>query len=244
MERVAARLLAEVGTRETPVNITPYAAALDAVEHPRMGRQGSPWCGTFIDWGCRMEGVGLAISNFWTPGAATWYHDHNQWSHLAPRRGDFAFLNRTGDHGHVGFVLDVQGATVKTVEGNTTTSAAGSQANGGEVAVKTRMVPWWAGGFGQPDYGLVVPSLVPPAVPAQVEEGDVQRFVRRKDRQAVYLGDRIAKRWMKDPATYQRQRAAMAFDGIAAAFLEEHVVDTQDDLDLWGVTLGEDPGDV
>lgn len=86
-----------------------------------------------------------------------------------------------------------------------------------------------------------LPGPVP--VP-QLGSDDVQRFVRRKDRQAVYLGDRIAKRWMKDPATYQRQRAAMAFNGVPAAFLEEHVVDTQEDLDLWGVTVGTDPGDV
>jgi lysozyme len=76
------------------------------------------------------------------------------------------------------------------------------------------------------------------------EELYVERFVRRKDRNAVYLGNFVSKIWMKDPAVYQRKRAAMAFNGMPSAFLEEHVVDTQEDLDLWGVTVGEDPGDV
>lgn len=118
-----------------------------------------------------------------------------------------------------------------------------------------RPVLWQWGGFAVNGVGNVDANQIidRPALEAlagyttpspDIEESDVYRFVRQQGRTAVYLANGVSKAWMKDPATYQRKRAMLASLGIAAAFLEEHEVGSRDDLDLWGVTVGTDPGDV
>jgi len=227
IDRLANRLTQEVGYVEGQGNITKYAAELDAVENPKLPRQGSPWCGTFQDWGAWKEGITLPVQNFWTPGAARWYHDHGQWSQASPQRGDYAYLNRLGVHGHVGFVLEVQGANVRTVEGNTTTSAAGSQANGGEVALKTRPISFWQGGFGRPNYGT--------DNPAPVKEVNVIRFVRLDGTDPVWLSSNAATlTWIQS----QEDLAAKKYILGWSPDEPDHVVASKTDLYRWGVPVG------
>lgn len=157
-QRVADLLCDRNGYVETPVNRTSFATDLDGAENPRIPRQGWSWCGTFIDWGFWRAGAlaALAFRTFGTSVAAQHYIAKKAWF-SQPQPGDLAFLHTSGP-GHVGFVLDtgsvLSAGTVKTVEGNTSSGLFGSQSNGGQVAIRSRLNGFWAG-FGRPDYDAV-----------------------------------------------------------------------------------------
>lgn len=149
----------QIGVIEKPINLTPYANELDAVEHPRIPRQGSAWCGTFQDWAFWKVGAigALPMRSFSTVPAAQAYMRRGMW-YADPQPGDLAFLHNAGGHGHVGYVIEVPHAgQVVTIEGNTSSGAGGSQTNGGQVAKRIRAVKFWAG-FGRPDYPQPVPN--------------------------------------------------------------------------------------
>lgn len=150
-QRVLSILTPEIGYVETPVNITRYSAELDAVEHPKIPRQGSFWCGSFQDWGFWKADAlaALPLRSYGTVAAAHAYMARGWW-YQTPIPGDLAFLHNSGPHGHVGFVVAVTGNIVTTIEGNTS-SGTGNQANGGMVARRTRQLTFWAG-FGRPNY--------------------------------------------------------------------------------------------
>lgn len=171
--RIQALLEAEIGYVEKPTNITVYAADLDAAETragTRIPRQGSPWCGTLQDYAAWREsgilpgtaGSAFPVRNFGTSSAARFYAEvlPRQWGQWG-RPGDLAFKSMVGA-GHIGFVIspdDFERLTgralgqgrVATLEGNTSSTAVGSQTNGGEVAVKSRAFSFWAG-YGTPNY--------------------------------------------------------------------------------------------
>jgi len=145
------------GYFETPKNLTMFAKELDSVEAPKIPRQGSPWCGTFVDWGFyKADALGaLVFRTFGTSVAAQRYIAENRWF-SKPQPGDLAFLKTSGP-GHVGFVLELTSdGRPRTIEGNTS-SVGGDDRNGGEVAIKTHGVGYWAG-FGRPNYDSVQQS--------------------------------------------------------------------------------------
>ena len=135
--KVRATVLGEVGNTECPPgsNQTKYGAAY--------GWNGVPWCVIFLWWCFREAGEASAFFG----GAKTascgtflkWYQEQGQ---TVPVRevqpGDVVILNFKGtqDTQHCGYVTDVDGIYIRTVEGNT--SVSGSQSNGGMVCEKTR----------------------------------------------------------------------------------------------------------
>lgn len=240
IDQIAATLTGEVGYRETPVNITRYAAVLDAAEHHSLGRQGSPWCGTFIDWGFRHENAldALPTNNFWTPGAARKYFALGRF-YKTPQRGDLACLHKDLDHGHVGFVLDVlPGGRVRTVEGNTTTSASGSQANGGEVAIKERSIGWWEG-YGRPFYDHV--EVRPD--PAPIGGTDMIEFLQLDDthppaeHDPVWVANLVTQSWVPS----QEDLAIKLFALGWPADYKPRQLGSKEDLFRWGVPVGPMP---
>jgi hypothetical protein len=162
-ERIAAVLSAENGYVETGENHTKFSDDLDAAEAKlgsRIPRQGSRWCGTFIDWGFWKTDAlsALVFRNFTTAIAAREYKRVGRWTFVDPEPGELAFKTLDGP-GHIGFVLEVKRgaggsiAEVVTIEGNTSGGSHGSQTNGGQVAIRKRSMSDWAG-FGRPKYEL------------------------------------------------------------------------------------------
>lgn len=139
VENFLAVAKAEVGTVEGPKeNETKYGAF---TKH-----NFQPWCGSFVMW-CAAQ-VKLKIPNVvWTPGGVEGFKGIGAWSNAetaSPKPGDivfFDFLEGGAKVEHVGIVVkDNLDGTVTTIEGNTSPEkkAKGSQANGGEVAMRTR----------------------------------------------------------------------------------------------------------
>jgi hypothetical protein len=158
-QRVADRAVDQVGYVEKPVNRTKFSQELDAVEHPRIPRDGSPWCGSGIDWCVFKENAlpALIFRCFGTSVCAQHHIAAKAWSAKDAAPGKLAFKALSGP-GHIGFILDADTIfgirKVRTVEFNTTSGIFGSQTNGGMVAIRTRLGSWWAG-FGQPNWDLV-----------------------------------------------------------------------------------------
>ena len=130
---------AEVGTAEGPKeNETKYG------KFTKMDFQ--PWCGSFVMWVAKQ--VGLKIPNcVYTPAGKSGFQGLGTWSNAEtakPKPGDIVFFDFAPGGAaveHVGIVVKDNGdGTVTTIEGNTSSEKkkTGSQANGGEVAIRIR----------------------------------------------------------------------------------------------------------
>lgn len=151
---------AEVGTVEGPKeNETKYGKFTKA--------NFQPWCGSFIMW-CSAQ-VKLKVPNcVYTPAGKAGFMGLGTWTNAEtskPKPGDIVFFDFPGGEkvDHVGIVLKDNGdGTVTTIEGNTAgdKKKSKSEANGGEVAIKTRayktknkrgLLPFVVG-FGRPAF--------------------------------------------------------------------------------------------
>jgi len=130
---------AEVGTIEEGNNHTKYGKF---TKH-----DGQPWCGSFVMWCASQVGFKSMPNVVWTPGGVAAFQGTGAWSNAetaSPKPGDivfFDFVEGGAAVEHVGIVLkDNLDGTLTTIEGNTSPEkkAKGSQANGGEVAVRIR----------------------------------------------------------------------------------------------------------
>jgi len=140
--------LVEVGTIEGPKdNETKYGAFTK--------RNFLPWCGSYLMWCAHEAGVNVpdCVS---TIDGANHFKSTNHWF-TTPAIGDFVFFDFVNDGKtviqHVGLVIRVnQDKSIVTCEGNT--SPAGSQANGGQVMLKTRDLgaKSFVVGYGRPVY--------------------------------------------------------------------------------------------
>jgi len=175
----------EVGTIEGPKdNETKYGAFTKA--------NFLAWCGSYVMWCANQAGVKIPNTVSTVAGAAafkkmsTWFDaDGGQ----APLPGDILYFDFPGDGvdriSHVGICVSDNGdGTVKTLEGNTSSSVKGSQRNGGEVCEQVRaykankkkmMVS--VVGWGRPNYtGNSVTAEVPvsdtPVFPGTIKPGD------------------------------------------------------------------------
>ena len=128
----------EIGTVEETGNRTKYGKF---TKH-----DGQPWCGSFIMW-CANEVKQKMPNVIWTPGGVAAFQGAGAWSNAEtakPTAGDivfFDFVEGGAAVEHVGIVVkDNLDGTVTTIEGNTSPEkkAKGSQANGGEVALRIR----------------------------------------------------------------------------------------------------------
>ena len=151
---------AEVGTIEEGNNHTKYGKF---TKH-----DGQPWCGSFVMW-CAAQ-IKQAIPNcVYTPSGVAGFQGLGTWSNAEtafPKPGDivfFDFIEGGAAVEHVGIVVkDNLDGTVTTIEGNTSPEhkAKGSQANGGQVAIRIRAykkknklkLPTFIVGFGRPKW--------------------------------------------------------------------------------------------
>lgn len=127
------------GANNNSGNITKYWAEL----YP--GGQGQPWCACFQRWvDIHAGGPDLPISNpYYCPSIVTYARQHGLW--LAPDQGSPGDLilfqwNMNGVADHIGRIVSKGSGTYDTIEGNTSGTDAGSQANGGGVYERTRHI--------------------------------------------------------------------------------------------------------
>jgi len=150
-EGTAARMIevamAEVGYVEGPKdNETKYGEALRV--------NGKPWCGSFINWCAHQARVDIP-NVIGTIAGAQAFKAKGQWF-VSPKVGDLVFFDFIDDNKtviqHIGLVAKVGETSILTIEGNT--SGTGSQANGGQVMMKTRKLgpSGFVVGFGRPQY--------------------------------------------------------------------------------------------
>ena len=110
-----------------------------------------PWCCAFI-W-CIHNEAGVNIKK--TASCAelgTWFKNNGKFKTSAPKVGDIVFFKFSGSSrwtNHVGLVIEVNGNTLTTIEGNTSSDNKGSQNNGGMVAIRTRKINSSVVGFGR-----------------------------------------------------------------------------------------------
>ena len=130
-QKVINLALSELGYHETGDNITKYAADLDAIKGFYNGpKQGYAWCDVFVDW-LFVKSYGilgakeLLCQPDYSAGAgclysAQYYQQRGQFHKGRPETGDQIFFSyRAGEVSHTGLVVEVNGSTVVTVEGNT-----------------------------------------------------------------------------------------------------------------------------
>ena len=110
-----------------------------------------PWCCAFI-WYIHNE-AGVDIKK--TASCAelgAWFKNNGKFKTSDPKVGDIVFFKFSGSSrwtNHVGLVIEVNGNTLTTIEGNTSSDNKGSQNNGGMVAIRTRKINNSVVGFGR-----------------------------------------------------------------------------------------------
>ncbi|MEV4434783.1 peptidoglycan-binding protein [Streptomyces sp. NPDC049585] len=131
-----------------------------------------PWCDMFVSYCAERTGNAAAVGKFaYCPSHVDFFKSRGQWhgSQAPARAGDLVFFH-TGDGVayHVGIVLaDAEpGVSVKTVEGNTSSGAAGSQNNGDGVYYRTRPRSMILG-FGRPAFATLAGDTATPAGPSR-----------------------------------------------------------------------------
>jgi len=152
----------EVGTIEGPKN--------NETKYGKFTKHDlQPWCGSFVMWCAAQIKPALKIPNcVYTPAGVVGFQGIGKWSNAEtakPKPGDivfFDFVEGGAPVEHVGIVVkDNLDGTVTTIEGNTSPeNAKGSQANGGQVAVRIRAykkvnkkkIPTYIVGFGTPKW--------------------------------------------------------------------------------------------
>lgn len=123
--------------------------------------QGEPWCMCFVIW-CFVKAYGAEIAkallcvtgawSYYTPTAASYFKAKGQWHTKDPKVADVVFFQNSERICHVGIVKSVQGNTLTTIEGNTSSSA-GVVPNGGGVFEKHYNIPnSRIAGYGRPNY--------------------------------------------------------------------------------------------
>jgi hypothetical protein len=161
--RIAA---AEIGTIEQPVNRQKYSTA--------DGRPAESWCADFAEWVLKQAGITVPIQTWGNAGTLV-----RCWGPIQkmPQPGDlvgYHFAGEAAGIDHVGIVesFDLLRNTVTSIEGNTSSGIAGSQANGGGVYRRTRPFSQVVG-FGRPPYKESPVADAPPdykvnAVPVSI----------------------------------------------------------------------------
>ena len=130
------------------------------------GMNNQPWCDIFISWCAHEAGLQDIIpKNAYVPDRLTYYKQRSAYfkrGSYTPKQGDLVLfdfsLNGTPDH--IGFVYEVKGGALTTIEGNTTKS--GESSNGDGVYKKSRNI----------NSGTILGYCVP----AYEKEGDEVRY--------------------------------------------------------------------
>lgn len=186
-------LAGQIGVAEHPPgsNRNPYAAELDEAGVPPGHSNGSPWCARLPAWAFHRAGATDALRGalmFTTRDDAQVFKDAGAWF-AEPQVGDLAYhySAELGRISHVGTVESFNDATVTTIEGNTSETAAGSQDNGGVVARRVRARSWWVG-YGRPDWFAIPPTIEEEPMELLRPEG-TYNIILRGNGQAQHLAD-------------------------------------------------------
>ena len=175
---------AEVGTIEGPKdNETKYGAFTKA--------NFAPWCGSFVNWTAAQAGVKVP-NTVYTPAGVAAFKKMKKWLPVSatakPQPGWVTYFDFPGgaDIDHVGWMIKDNGdGTCICIEGNTSAEGKkGSQANGGEVSVRTRAYAKnkkglliTIAGWGIVDY----PDAASPAVkPLEEKKAELAEIVKKQ----------------------------------------------------------------
>jgi len=154
---------------------------LDNAFGQRLGLNGKPWNGLFIDAIARETGVRLPVSHTVSTVALAYYLGHG-FFHVRPRRGDIVFLQTStaSEFGspHIGIVLDTsrhaKDGTIQTLEAMTASGLPKQIQTPNGVYVRTRHSTEVIG-YGRPKYKTASPlspnKNAPEIVVAQVRVG-------------------------------------------------------------------------
>ncbi|MCF3119700.1 CHAP domain-containing protein [Streptomyces arenae] len=118
----------------------------------------NPWCDMAVSYWAQQSGNAAAVGRFaYCPSHVNWFRSRGQWlgKNAAVRRGDIVFYSWDGGPlaDHVGIVRaeSAAGASIHTIEGNTSSGSSGSQGNGDGCYRRTRSRASVLG-FGRPAY--------------------------------------------------------------------------------------------
>lgn len=137
-------------------NYTKYWEELDSK------MQGQPWCLAFCVWlfeKCfgsvnAKQMLYMSSYTYYTPTAANYFVKSKAW-YTTPKVGDLIFFRNSERIYHVGLVIEINGDTINTIEGNTS-GTNGIDADGGGVFAKSYKISnSRIAGFGRPNYNIV-----------------------------------------------------------------------------------------
>lgn len=123
---------------------------------------GYPWCASYCEAVAIQVGLLLPTRSAYTPRVADDFKLARQWFTDNGKPGDLAlfdFPDKTRGIQHIGIVESVLPGFVVTIEGNTSSGIAGSQANGGGVWRRTRPRSYVVG-FGRPNFDTFVQEVL------------------------------------------------------------------------------------
>lgn len=154
---------AEVGYHEGGNNYTKYADDPNIAKLYGWVPQNQPWCGTFVNW-CFMQAFGYDLGGKLTYGgsalcrtAADNFKAHNAFTKF-PEVGDQSFYYSGGAINHTGIVVEVNGSSFVSVEGNYSDKVSLVTHSTGSSDVA---------GFGRPCWDIVQSQGKDESVPAQ-----------------------------------------------------------------------------
>lgn len=166
-EKASNASLDDKTTNSGGANWTKYSRDLDALPNFYNGQKnGYAWCDIFVDWlFVKTFGEELGRKMLYQPtqsaGAgclysAGYYKAANAFHRTNPRLGDQIFFSYSpGEYSHTGIIVDVNGNTITTVEGNTSDSV-------GRRTYETSN--YSIAGYGTPDWQLAVEDWEKPWV--------------------------------------------------------------------------------
>lgn len=161
VENILKTAVAEIGYKEAKTNKTKYGKAY--------GLDGQPWCVIFQWWVFQKAGFSSLFYDGKKVASCSAVRDYakgcGQWVTSGYKPGDLVIFDFTGKKlttNHIGLVESVNGNTLMTIEGNTSSGASGSQSNGDGVYRKQRNVSLVIGAY-RPNYDAV-------AIPAAKKE--------------------------------------------------------------------------
>lgn len=140
-------------------NYTKYSRDMAAIGAYNV--QGQAWCDVFADWAL-VQAVGVdkahTLLGGWsayTPTSANYYKKMNRWYTSNPQVGDQIFFKNSTRICHTGWVVEVSGNLVYTIEGNTSGGSTVVANGGGVCKKKYSMSNSRIAGYGRPDWASV-----------------------------------------------------------------------------------------
>ncbi|MFJ9207490.1 peptidoglycan-binding protein [Streptomyces sp. NPDC102264] len=192
VDAILSAAAADVGYKEGPNNKTKHGAWY--------GLDYNPWCDMAVSYWAHQSGNAGAVGRFaYCPSHVNWFRARGQWlgKNSAVKRGDIVFYSWDGGPvaDHVGIVTEnsAAGASIRTIEGNTSSGNAGSQGNGDGCyrRVRTRSQVL---GFGRPAYSGSSPGGSSAPSRARVTIGGLTYGYGAKGDHVTRVGQALVKR--------------------------------------------------